>query len=228
MRMTKQDKTFSVRRTGSHLGLFRLQEIHALCAKGKLGDADEVQDESGSWVSLGLFVRANPLPSSISPAPSAKAGSHSLGPSCHVHDNGKRIGPLEISKLEGMVKIGLLNSSSRVELPGSTPPYPSLAEYLTIPVPPPLPPVEACRAAVPPNTTVVGSSKSSSGGAPPRNGVSYLDIWWKATLVIYILGVLLGYLSQGPQGMAFSMGAGIVVAPIKGAFWAWIIWLFRR
>jgi hypothetical protein len=39
---------------------------------------------------------------------------------------------------------------------------------------------------------------------------------------------VLGFLSNNVGGLAVALGAGLLLAPVKGAFWAWIIWLIRK
>ena len=39
---------------------------------------------------------------------------------------------------------------------------------------------------------------------------------------------VLGYLNNRGSGLAAMMGAGVLLAPLKGAILAWIIWAVRK
>jgi hypothetical protein len=39
---------------------------------------------------------------------------------------------------------------------------------------------------------------------------------------------VLGYLSGGEAGLAYSVGAGLIACPISGLFWGWIYWLIKK
>jgi hypothetical protein len=39
---------------------------------------------------------------------------------------------------------------------------------------------------------------------------------------------VLGYLNAGESGLATAIGAGLILAPIKGLFWGWIYWLIKK
>jgi hypothetical protein len=58
--------------------------------------------------------------------------------------------------------------------------------------------------------------------------VTYWDCWWKATWVLFLLGCLLGYLNNGETGFARAIGVGVIVAPLSGLFWGWILWLIKK
>ena len=58
--------------------------------------------------------------------------------------------------------------------------------------------------------------------------LSYWACWWKATWVLLLLGCLLGFFNAGESGLAMAMGAGLILAPIKGLFWGWIYWLIKK
>ena len=58
--------------------------------------------------------------------------------------------------------------------------------------------------------------------------VTYWACWWKATWVLFLLGCLLGYLNAGESGLATAIGAGLILAPLKGLFWGWIYWLIKN
>lgn len=84
---------------------------------------------------------------------------------------------------------------------------------------------------VPSAASVGGNTRPKPRHASSRvttNKVSYLNLWLKTTLWIYGIGLLLGFLAAGAYGFGASLVAGIFLAPIKGAFWAWIIWLFKK
>lgn len=89
-------------------------------------------------------------------------------------------------------------------------------------LPPPLPSKKL--------THVGASLTSAAPRATPaiKPKVSYLKLWLKTTLWIYGIGVLFGFLAAGAYGFGWCLGAGLILAPIKGAFWAWIIWLFKK
>lgn len=89
-------------------------------------------------------------------------------------------------------------------------------------LPPPLPSKKATAAT---SVPAAAPSKSSAGTKPK---VSYLKLWLKTTLWIYGIGCLLGFLSAGSYGLGMCLVLGLLLAPIKGAFWAWIIWLFKK
>lgn len=89
-------------------------------------------------------------------------------------------------------------------------------------LPPSLPPKKQTATSANPTTII---SKSTTGSKPK---VSYLKLWLMTTLWIYGIGSLLGFLSAGSYGLGMSLVLGLFLAPIKGAFWAWIIWLFKK
>lgn len=47
-------------------------------------------------------------------------------------------------------------------------------------------------------------------------GVTYGQCWWKATLVIFLLRCLLGFLNVGEWGHAYAMGGVLIFLPISG------------
>ena len=51
----------------------------------------------------------------------------------------------------------------------------------------------------------------------------YWKTWIKCTVWILVLGCFLGLGSGGMEGLAVAIGAGIILAPIKGAILAFII-----
>jgi hypothetical protein len=38
----------------------------------------------------------------------------------------------------------------------------------------------------------------------------------------------LGYLNSREAGLATAIGAGLILAPLKGLFWGWIYWLIKK
>ncbi len=58
--------------------------------------------------------------------------------------------------------------------------------------------------------------------------VTYWACWWRATWVLFLASCVLGYLSGGEAGFAYSVGAGLVACPISGLFWGWIYWLIKK
>ena len=58
--------------------------------------------------------------------------------------------------------------------------------------------------------------------------ITYWACWWKATWVLYLIGCVLGFLVAGPFGFGYALGAGLLLAPLKGLFWGWIYWLIKK
>ena len=58
--------------------------------------------------------------------------------------------------------------------------------------------------------------------------VTYWACWWRATWVIYLIGCVMGFLSGGGGGLGYAIGAGLILAPLKGLFWGWIYWLIKK
>jgi hypothetical protein len=58
--------------------------------------------------------------------------------------------------------------------------------------------------------------------------ITYWACWWKATWVLFLIGCVLGYLNSREAGLATAIGAGLILAPIKGLFWGWIYWLIKK
>jgi hypothetical protein len=58
--------------------------------------------------------------------------------------------------------------------------------------------------------------------------VTYWACWWHATWVLFLIGCVLGFLSAGEAGLATAIGAGLILAPIKGLFGGWIYWLIKK
>jgi|GEM_PF-1173222 len=221
-------KTYQVRRASASLGLFNEREIRALVNKGKLLPADELDQGAGQWVALGTFLASlPPVAASASARPAASAPA-AAGRHFYLHANGSRIGPLELSKITGMSQAGLIDATARLEdvtQPGNLVPA---GDHVPLPTP----------AATVTSPTPVASSNSPAAAtsftpppvpvAPIKSKVSYLELWWKTTLWIYGIGAVLGYLAGNLNGFIGALVLGVLLAPIKGAFWAWIIWLFKR
>lgn len=68
-------------------------------------------------------------------------------------------------------------------------------------------------------------ASTTAAPAPAKTKVVFLKCWLTASFwifaVIATLGLLAGSLTDG-------LIVGILVAPLKGAFWAWIIWLIKK
>jgi len=58
--------------------------------------------------------------------------------------------------------------------------------------------------------------------------VTYLACWWRATWIVFLIKIIFGFLSQGPEGFYRGIGAGLVLAPLSGLFWGWIYWLIKK
>ena len=228
-------KTYQVRRASASLGLFNERELRALVQKGKLLPTDELDQGSGQWGSLGTFMASlPPVAVSASPRPAASAPA-AVGRHFYLHAQGSRVGPLELSKLEGMAQAGLIDATAMLEdvaVPGQLVP---VGNHVALPSPDPVPSpsVQPVFNHTPPSTTpspavapVAPSQVAPSSTGKPK--ASFLDLWLKATLWIYGLGALFGYLAGNLDGFLAALVVGLLVAPLKGAFWGWIIWLFKK
>jgi hypothetical protein len=225
-------KTYQVRRAAVSLGLFNERELRALLQKGKLLATDEIDEGSGKWGQLGAFMATLPAPMPTPAQAPARPVPVSAVPgrNFYLHAGGQRIGPLERSKIVGMAQSGLVDPSAMLEdvaLPGRLDP---IADHVTLPT---LTPSYATASAA--TGTVPSVAPSPVVAVPPpippkpvAKNVSYLDLWVKATLWIYGLGALFGYLAGNMDGFLAALVVGILLAPLKGAFWAWIIWLFKK
>jgi hypothetical protein len=78
------------------------------------------------------------------------------------------------------------------------------------------------------NSSASATKSTSPPAKPAKSKVSYLNLWWKTSLWIYGIGAVFGYLAGNLSGFIAALLLGLLLAPIKGAFWAWIIWLFKR
>ncbi len=233
-------KTYQVRRASISLGLFNERELRALLQKGKLLPDDEIDQGAGQWGAVGTFVAALPSASPSGASAAQRQGSApSVTPGRHfyLHAGGNRVGPLELSKLEGMAQAGLIDSSAMLEdvaTPGQIVP---VGNQLSLPSPP------QAQMMAPTAQSVVGNSPSSSASSPgaatvtsgqttassvAKPKVSFLNLWLKATLWIYGIGAVFGFLAGNLSGFIGALLIGLLVAPIKGAFWGWIIWLIKK
>jgi hypothetical protein len=131
-----------------------------------------------------------------------------------------------------MVRSGLLDASAMVEAAdGSSAPVP-IGSLIGLPVPPPFGHSVAQASVVSspnPAGKLPDSSSDSGDGAGTRSGQSsYLELWIQCAFWIFVAMCVLGYLNNRGRGLAAMMGAGLLLAPIKGAILAWIIWAVRR
>jgi hypothetical protein len=213
-----------VRRSGKNLGFFSPNEVSALYSKGKLLASDEVELTGGTWQLVDAFLTSMPsitaVPSNLGPVASARPSGY------YVLFKGQRHGPLELSKIKAMVEANLLDSSATLESV-TTPGQVVRIDSVVPMVPPPLPVSARVMA---PNSQATYSLPilPSPAAQPAKPKVSYLTLWWKTTLWIYVIMAVLGFLSNNVAGLAVALGAGLLLAPVKGAFWAWIIWLIRK
>lgn len=221
-------KTHQVRRATASLGLFNERELRALVQKGKLFPTDEVDDGAGKWIDLGAFMAALPVSGASAPQAAEQQASIAPVPGRHfyLHAGGNRIGPLELSKISGMAQAGLVDAKAMLEdvsLPGQLDPIGNHVQLTP----------QAAKVAAPAPVVTLNSSASVTKSTPPpakpaKSKVSYLNLWWKTSLWIYGIGAVFGYLSGNFSGFIAALLLGLLLAPIKGAFWAWIIWLFKR
>jgi len=221
-------KTHQVRRATASLGLFNERELRALVQKGKLFPTDEVDDGTGKWIDLGAFMAALPVSGASAPQAAEQQASIAPVPGRHfyLHAGGNRIGPLELSKISGMAQAGLVDAKAMLEdvsLPGQLDPIGNHVQLTP----------QAAKVAAPAPVVTLNSSASVTKSTPPpatpaKSKVSYLNLWWKTSLWIYGIGAVFGYLSGNFSGFIAALILGLLLAPIKGAFWAWIIWLFKR
>jgi hypothetical protein len=216
-------QTHAVRRSGNQLGVFSSREISALFSKGKLLASDEVGLSAGAWQPVEAFLRSVPAPSPV-PAGSASVASPRQS-GYYVSFKGQRHGPLELSKIKAMVEANLLDSTATLESINSPGQVVMIDSVIPV-VPPPLP--VAARVVPLAGQATVSPSSPAPATQPVKPKVSFLNLWWKATLWIYGIMAVLGFLSNNLPGLAVALGAGLILAPLKGAFWAWIIWLIRK
>jgi hypothetical protein len=221
----------SVRRNGAALGEFNDAEIGRLLAKGRLQSTDEVRADSGQWVPLGVYAQ--------SLAPIAQTGSSTATPGrpaargFFVHYQGRRHGPFDIPKLEAMVRTGLLDASAMVEPADGSAPASPIGSLLASSLPQPVAQGQAVQPVVGggvPTATLPGADDSDSSGdsSSAQGNQSFMELWIVCSFWIFVGMAALGYLNNRGRGLAAMMGAGLLLAPIKGAILAWIIWAVRR
>lgn len=146
----------------------------------------------------------------------------------YLHADGSRIGPLELSKITGMAQARLIDASARLEDVTQLGNLVPVGDHVPLPTP-------AVTATSPAPVASSNSPIAATSSTPPpvpvaaiKSKVSYLELWWKTTLWIYGIGAVFGYLAGNLDGFIVALVLGVLLAPIKGAFWAWIIWLFKR
>lgn len=222
---------YQIRRGGATLGLFNPGEISRLLASGKLRLTDELEQAPGSWVALAAYsqsIGAQPAsPIGVTPQFSPPSASTQ---NFYVHFNGVRTGPLELSKIVGLAKSGVINASAMLEdiaTPGVLIP---LTRHVSLPAAQSAPatvvsPVSVSSAPSYSQTVVTSSAATA---APTKSKVTFLECWLKASLWIYAAIVIIGFLGGNVDGLIGGLIIGILVAPIKGAFWGLIIWLIKR
>ena len=222
----------SVRRNGAALGEFNDAEIGRLLAKGRLQATDEVRADSGQWVPLGVYAQ------SLAPIAS-HAGSSTATPGrpaargFFVHYQGRRHGPFDIPKLEAMVRTGLLDASAMVEPADGSAPASPIGSLVALPLPPPVAQGQAVQPFAgggAPTATLPGADDSDSSGdsSSAQGNQSFMELWIVCSFWIYVGMAVLGYLNNRGSGLAAMMGAGVLLAPLKGAILAWIIWAVRK
>lgn len=221
-------KTHQVRRATASLGLFNERELRALVQKGKLLPTDEVDDGAGKWIDLGAFMAALPALGASAPQSAEQLASVApvSGRHFYLHTGGNRIGPLEHSKISGMAQAGLVDAKAMLEdvsLPGQLDP---IANHVQLS--PHAAKVVAPAPVVTLNSSASVTKSTPTPATPAKSKVSYLNLWWKTSLWIYGIGAVFGYLAGNLSGFIAALLLGLLLAPIKGAFWAWIIWLFKR
>jgi hypothetical protein len=226
-------KTYQVRRASASLGLFNERELRALMQKGKLLPTDEIDEGTGNWNSLGTFMAALPQAAASVASASARTSSAAQSPPMagrhfYLHADGSRIGPLELSKITGMAQARLIDASARLEDVTQLGNLVPVGDHVPLPTP-------AVTATSPAPVASSNSPIAATSSTPPpvpvaaiKSKVSYLELWWKTTLWIYGIGAVFGYLAGNLDGFIVALVLGVLLAPIKGAFWAWIIWLFKR
>ena len=201
--------------------------------KGKLLPTDEIDEGTGNWNSLGTFMAALPQAAASVASASARTSSAAQSPPMagrhfYLHADGSRIGPLELSKITGMAQARLIDASARLEDVTQLGNLVPVGDHVPLPTP-------AVTATSPAPVASSNSPIAATSSTPPpvpvaaiKSKVSYLELWWKTTLWIYGIGAVFGYLAGNLDGFIVALVLGVLLAPIKGAFWAWIIWLFKR
>jgi hypothetical protein len=136
----------------------------------------------------------------------------------------------ELSKIVGLAKSGVINASAMLEdlaAPGVLIP---LARHVSLPAaqsaPAPVVSPVSLSSAPSYSQPVVTSLTAATVSTKPK--VTFLECWLKASLWIYAAIVIFGFLGGNVDGLIGGLIIGVLVAPIKGAFWGWIIWLIKR
>lgn len=73
----------------------------------------------------------------------------------------------------------------------------------------------------PPMTAMEGGGMTQE--AEIENRSPFWVLWLKCSAWVYSIGCILGFLSNGAKGAAVAIGAGVILAPIKGLIIAAII-----
>lgn len=71
----------------------------------------------------------------------------------------------------------------------------------------------------------------SSGGGPSFEPGTFGAYWWRATKILFWVGVVLGLLHYGHQGLGSIVAVvalSAILAPLKAVFWAAIFWFFGK
>ncbi len=68
-------------------------------------------------------------------------------------------------------------------------------------------------------------ASATSAPAPAKPKATFLKCWLTASFWIFAVIATLGFLLGSPTD---GLTVGIMVAPLKGAFWGWIIWLITK
>ncbi len=230
---------YQIRRKGAALGLFNPGEIGRLIASGKLHGTDELERSPGDWIPLSLFMAGAPAATAVSPAPVALVSSSGTSTSrnFYVHSRGVRNGPLELSKISGLVATGILDASAMLEDVASPGVLMPISQFVAMPMSASSSPTvtSSTQPSYQPTSYTQTTSYSSSSASTTTTGsvsskpkVTYLQCWWTATCWIYVALVVIGFLGGNVDGMIGGLVVGLLVAPIKGAFWGWIIWLIKK
>ena len=222
----------SIRRNGATLGMFRDPEILRLMAKGRLLASDEVLTDSGQWRVLGDYVQSI-VPTAPPPSSGPSNSGRPAARGFFVHYQGRRHGPFDIPKLEAMVRTGLLDASAMVEPADGSAPASPIGSLVALPLPPPVAQGQAVQPFAgggAPTATLPGADDSDSSGdsSSAQGNQSFMELWIICSFWIYVGMAVLGYLNNRGSGLAAMMGAGVLLAPLKGAILAWIIWAVRK
>lgn len=75
------------------------------------------------------------------------------------------------------------------------------------------------------------SNRGSGGGWFDFEPGSLGSYWWRATKILYVIGVIFALLAYGHTGFDAFLAAFIIpaiIAPFKALFWGGIFWFFSR